>query len=156
MDDKRISLKRAIDFHGHLGPYLILGILAGEWAIKKFRCRRYFDLYIEVRGVNKTPKSCLIDGLQLSTGATYGKGNIEKFNSSRIKIDFYHYLGAVGDRKNFKKENKACGGVNYKKITLTLKSGLIQKLKEAKTHRDAEALAKEIYKTSYDQLFKLQ
>ena len=156
MEFKRISLKRAIDFHGHLGPYLILGILAGEWAIKKFRCRKYFDLHVKVWGVNKKPRSCLIDGLQLSTGATYGKGNIEKFNSSGIKIDFYHYLNAGGNSKVFKKENKVSCGVNHKKITLRFKSELIQKLKETKTHRDSEILAKKLYTTDYNKLFKLQ
>ena len=133
----RISLKEAIRFHGHLGPYLVLGILAGEAALKKLGCKKYFGLEIKVRGAAKKPRSCLIDGLQLATGATYGKGNINKLNGSLIKIVFQ-------DR------------ISKKKITLSLKNNLIKKLKEVKTHQDAELLAKQLYKTNYSNLFSLK
>ena len=125
-----ITLNEAIKFHGHLGPYLILGILAGKFAVKKLRCKRYFGLNVKVYGANKKPKSCLIDGLQLSTGATYGKGNIQKFNGPIIRIEFYNQL-------------------SRKRISLKLKDGLRQILEATKTHRDSEALAKELYKTKY-------
>ena len=134
---KRITLSEAKKFHGHLGPYLILGILAGEMAIRELRCKRYFGLNIKVRGVNKKPKSCLIDGLQLSTGATYGKGNIKKLDGSELKIEFYNRL-------------------NCKKITLRFKNNLNQRLKAAKTHKDSEVLAKELYKADYNKLFKVK
>ena len=88
---RRVSLIQAKRFHGHLGPYLVLGILAGERAIKKLGCRRYFGLRIKVRGAARKPESCLIDGLQLSTGATYGKGNIERLDGSRIRIEFHNH-----------------------------------------------------------------
>src|SRR3989338_6987873 len=84
----RITLEEAIKFHGHLGPYLVLGVLAGELALKNLGSKKYFGLDIKVYGADKKPKSCLIDGLQLSTGATYGKGNIHKFNGRLIKIEF--------------------------------------------------------------------
>lgn len=129
-------LKEAEKFHGHLGPYLVLGILAGELALKKLRCRKYFNLEIKVFGANKKPKSCLIDGLQLSTGATYGKGNIIKLNSTLIKVEFRNRI-------------------NNKKIILRLKDGLLQILKNTKIHRDSEALAKKLYKTDYTKLFNL-
>ena len=134
MSCKRVSLSEAIRFHGHLGPYLVLGILAGELAIRKLRCRRYFNLQVKVWGASEKPKSCLIDGLQLSTGATYGKNNIEKLNGSRIKIEFYNSL-------------------NHKKFSLRFKDTLIQNLRETKTHRDSEILAKRLYKTGYSKLF---
>jgi len=124
----KITLSEAKRFHGHLGPYLILGILAGELAVKKLRCRKYFDLSVKVWGANKKPKSCIVDGLQLSTGATYGKSNIEKLNGRGIKIDFF---------------NRS----NHKKISMKFKSNLIQRLKEAKSHRDSEFLARQLYKT---------
>ena len=132
----RVTLKEAEKFHGHLGPYLVLGILAGEIALRKLRCKKYFGLEIKVWGASQKPKSCLVDGLQLSTGATYGKGNIRKLNGSAIKIEF-------------------CQRINHKKITLRFKNGLIQQLKETKTHRDAQLRAKKLYKTDYYKLFDL-
>ena len=136
MEKNRIGLKEAIKFHGHLGPYLVLGLLAGELALKKIKIKKYFDVEVKVWGANKKPKSCIIDGLQLSTGATYGKGNIQKLNGPQIKIEFQN-------RKD------------HKKISLRFKEDLTQKLTAAKTHRDSELLAKRLYRTDYRELFNL-
>jgi len=133
----RITLSEAIKFHGHLGPYLILGILAGELALRRMGYKKFFDLEIKVWGANKKPKSCLIDGLQLSTGATYGKGNIHKLDGSKIKIAFFH-------------------SHNNKKFILRFTESLIQRLEEAKTHRGSELLAKKLYKIDSHKLFNLQ
>ena len=132
----RITLKEAEKFHGHLGPYLVLGILAGELALKKLRCKKYFGLDVKVWGANKKPKSCLIDGLQLSSGATHGKGNVKKLYGTKIKIEF-------------------CNHLNHKKITLRLKSNLTGKLKETKTHKDSKLLAEQLYRTDYSEVFDL-
>jgi len=132
----RITLSEAEKFHGHLGHYLVLGILAGEIALKKLRCRKYFSLKVRVWGATKKPKSCLIDGLQLSTGSTYGKGNIKKSNGRKIKIEFFN-------------------SNNNKKFILTFRESLIQRLEETKTHRDSELLAKKLYKINSHKLFNL-
>jgi len=136
MKSGKVTLNETIKFHGHLGPYLVLGVLAGEVALKKLRCKKYFGLEVKVWGAGEKPKSCLIDGLQLSTGATYGKGNIQKLDGRTIKIKFYNKL-------------------NHKKINLSFKSDLIQRLRQARTHHDSEILAKKLYSESWDKLFKL-
>ena len=136
MGYKKISLKEAAGFHGHLGPYLVLGILAGEFALKTLKAKKYFGITIKVWGANKKPKSCLVDGLQLSSGATYGKGNIEKYPGDKIKAEF-------------------CNFKTRAKCVLQLEGGLIQKLKQTRTHRDSEILAKKIYKSNYSDLFYL-
>lgn len=135
--NNKVTIKEAVKFHGHLGPYLVLGLLAGELALKKLRCKKYFGLKVKVWGATKKPKSCLIDGLQLSTGATYGKGNISKYNGSKIKVEL---------------QNK----INQKKIVLRFKSGLIKRLNQIKNHRDSEILARELFKTNYVKLFSLK
>jgi len=89
MNNNRVTLKEAVKFHGHLGPWLVLGVLMGEYALKKIGAEKYFNLYIKASGVNEKPRSCLIDGLQLSTGATYGKGNIQKVKGNRIGVIFH-------------------------------------------------------------------
>jgi len=136
MNDHRITLREAIKFHGHLGPYLILGILAGEFALKKLKTKKYFGLRVNVWGANRKPQSCFIDGLQLSTGATYGKGNIKKLNGSLIKVRF-----------------RNCA--NNRKIALEFKDSLIKKLNQARTHRESELLAKKFYKIGCSGLFDL-
>lgn len=132
--NKKISLEEAVKFHGHLGPYLILGILSGSFALKKLRCKKYFGIQIRVYGVDKKPKSCLIDGLQISTGATYGKGNIIKLGGKAIRIECF---------------NRS----NNKKIILKPKKTLLQVLQLAKTHRDSVLLAQILYKTDALRLF---
>ncbi|MEK6727284.1 MAG: formylmethanofuran dehydrogenase subunit E family protein [Candidatus Omnitrophota bacterium] len=133
----KINLKEAIKFHGHLGPYLVLGLLAGETALKKLKSKKYFGLKVSVWGANKKPKSCLVDGLQLSTGATYGKGNIHKYNSRIIKILFFD-----------KNRNR--------RLTIALKKDLIFKLNTLKGHRDSEAFAKKLYNLKPLKVFDLQ
>ena len=137
MDKYKITLKEAIRFHGHLGPYLILGILAGEFALKKLRAKKYFGLAVKVYGANKKPKSCFIDGLQLSTGATYGKGNIQKMNGNKIKIWV----------KN---------STNNKKIELNFKEDVITRLEALKGHRDSERFARGLLNVKLNDLFELK
>ncbi|MCX5702113.1 MAG: formylmethanofuran dehydrogenase subunit E family protein [Candidatus Omnitrophica bacterium] len=133
---RRITINEAAQFHGHLGPYLILGILAGELAIKILKCKRYFGLDVLVQGANEKPKSCLIDGLQLSTGATYGKGNIKKISGNNIVISF----------QNLK---------NNKKVKIFLKEALIRRLDALKGHAASERLAKELYNADSLDIFEL-
>jgi formylmethanofuran dehydrogenase subunit E len=66
-----------IRLHGHSGPYLNLGIKMGLLALEILEVKGYFDLSTEVELEYHTPMSCLIDGLQVSTGCTLGKGNIK-------------------------------------------------------------------------------
>ncbi|MFH0790636.1 MAG: formylmethanofuran dehydrogenase subunit E family protein [Candidatus Omnitrophota bacterium] len=138
MIKNKISLNEAIKFHGHLGPYLVLGVLAGELALNKLKCEKYFGLDVNVQGVDKKPKSCFIDGLQLSTGATYGKGNIKKSAGRKIKVEFR-------------------GRDDKKKISLIFKNSLVRKLTALKTHKDSEILARELYnnRTDCHKFFKL-
>lgn len=63
-------------FHGHIGPYAVLGYRIGQRAMDALAAGKYFDMDIEVTGLKTTPYTCLIDGLQVSTGCTLGKGNI--------------------------------------------------------------------------------
>jgi formylmethanofuran dehydrogenase subunit E len=137
MKGKRRTLKEAIKFHGHLGPYLVLGILLGDFALKKLKCKKYFGIKVKVWGANKKPKSCLIDGLQLATGATYGKGNIHKLNSNNIRILIH----------NLK---------NNKKIKICFKNTLINRLNSLKGHRDSQDFAKELVRLSPTGLFEFK
>lgn len=134
---KRITLREATYFHGHLGPYLVLGLKAGDFALKYLKAKRYFGLEINVFGLDKKPKSCIIDGLQLSTGATFGKGNIRKFRANFEKIEFL---------------NRATS----KKLALEFKSSLANALKNLEGHKSSEILAKKIFKTRSRELFRIQ
>ncbi|MCX8052205.1 MAG: formylmethanofuran dehydrogenase subunit E family protein [Armatimonadetes bacterium] len=70
------DLDLARSYHGHLGPYLIIGIKMGNRAVAELAPETCFQLSCEVRCPEAPPPSCVIDGIQLSTGCTMGKGNI--------------------------------------------------------------------------------
>jgi len=70
------DLNAAREFHGHLGPNLIIGIKIGNYAKKMLNPESCFQLRAEVHCPAKPPISCIIDGVQLSTGCSMGKGNI--------------------------------------------------------------------------------
>lgn len=130
----KTTLKNAILFHGHLGPYLVLGLRAGEFALKELKVKKYFAISVGVWGAAQKPQSCLVDGLQLSTGATYGKGNIVKFPGKRIRIIF----------RDVRRKNS---------IRLTLRDDLATALSCLKGHSDAEIFARKIFKLSAEDLF---
>ena len=64
-------------FHGHLGPYVVLGYRMGQIALDALGAGGHFDVSAEVHSVLNPPASCLIDGVQLGSGCTLGKRNIE-------------------------------------------------------------------------------
>lgn len=71
-------LKQAVQFHGHLGPWAAAGVRLGMAARDAAGTKGYFDLEVIVEGpFAQPPKSCFLDGVQVATGATWGKRNIE-------------------------------------------------------------------------------
>ncbi|MGD2248591.1 MAG: FmdE family protein [Candidatus Methanofastidiosia archaeon] len=68
-------LKNASAFHGHTGPYLVLGLRMGLLA-KHILDGTPFTMQAEIHTLKQTPYSCLIDGVQYASGCTLGKGNI--------------------------------------------------------------------------------
>lgn len=69
-------LERIADFHGHLGPYALLGFRAGQLALRELGAKGYFDLEADVHCGDRPPLSCFADGVQLGSGCTAGKGNL--------------------------------------------------------------------------------
>jgi len=82
-------LRWAIRFHGHLGPFLVLGLKAGFRAVELFG-RNPFKLKAIVTLRRKLPYTCFLDGIQFSTGCTLGKGNIEVVEGDGIKVRFIY------------------------------------------------------------------
>ncbi len=64
-------------FHGHLGPFLVLGYRMGRLALAELESPGHFGLSVVVHSALEPPESCLIDGIQLGSGCTLGKRNIE-------------------------------------------------------------------------------
>lgn len=74
-------------FHGHLGPFIVLGYRMGRYALKTLNADP-FDLKAQVFCNGITPQSCMADGIQLGSGCTLGKGNIEIIKSEHLFCTF--------------------------------------------------------------------
>ncbi len=74
-------------FHGHLGPYIVLGYRIGKYVREHF-CDDPFQMKAEVHCAGTPPQSCLADGVQLGSGCTLGKRNIEIVLSEKIRCVF--------------------------------------------------------------------
>lgn len=75
-------------FHGHLGPWLIFGAMVGRDAIRRLDTPGMWKIDITCwmpADKQRTPFSCMLDGLQVSSGATLGKQNI-RFNQSEAVL----------------------------------------------------------------------
>ncbi len=80
-------LVSAVQFHGHLGPWAVAGLRAGMTGRKAVGAEGYFDIEVTVEGpMVKTPESCFLDGLQVSTGATLGKRNLKWGKADEIVV----------------------------------------------------------------------
>lgn len=74
-------LEKAVEFHGHLGPFLVLGVrmsLIGlrELGVKE-NCQR---LQVTATLRNRTPFSCILDGIQVVTKCTMGNKRLRLEN----------------------------------------------------------------------------
>lgn len=83
-----LSLEDAVKMHGHKGPWLVLGYRAGLRALELLKPEDEHDLTCKVRCPLKTPYTCSIDGIQVSTGCTLGKMNISVEEHDRIEFLF--------------------------------------------------------------------
>ncbi|WP_334139852.1 formylmethanofuran dehydrogenase subunit E family protein [Methanothrix soehngenii] len=91
--DKEYTIEDLAAFHGHLGPYIVLGYMIGRYARQNL-CSDPFQMKAEVFCQDKPPQSCLADGVQIGSGCTLGKRNIRIVPSNEIRCHF-----AAGERE---------------------------------------------------------
>jgi FmdE, Molybdenum formylmethanofuran dehydrogenase operon len=89
------ALRQAAVFHGHLGPWLVLGLKAGTYARRKLAASP-FELDARVFCPAGTPHTCFVDGVQFSSGCTMGKGNISHHRANGCRVEFTRTGDGVG------------------------------------------------------------
>ena len=82
----RIDFERIKEFHGHVGPYVVIGWRMGARAMAELGAGKYFGASVQVTCADRPPESCLIDGLQFSTGCTMGKRNITHTVGTPVEV----------------------------------------------------------------------
>ena len=82
-------ISRAEEFHGHLGPFLILGLKLGLTGIKVLSVERGDpNLLVAAKLEYRVPFSCVLDGIQISTGCTFGNKRLKLINTPGISSTF--------------------------------------------------------------------
>ena len=82
----------AFEFHGHYCPFMPLGYRMGKLAMQRLEVEHEKDhgFYVFPELGEGHPQTCLIDGIQVATGATYGKVLIAKTFYGKLAAGFFH------------------------------------------------------------------
>ena len=129
------TLKIIEQFHGHLGPYAVLGYKMGKIACKQLGSDP-FEKTVTVSTGTTPPISCIIDGIQLGSGCTLGKGNILVKYENIPKAEFC---------------NK-----NGKKITITLQQQVQKEIEENVTKENISSYSEIMYNRKDTDLFQIE
>ncbi|MEF8848222.1 MAG: formylmethanofuran dehydrogenase subunit E family protein [Candidatus Thermoplasmatota archaeon] len=129
------TLKKIEAFHGHIGPYAVIGYRMGKIACRKLTDDP-FSKKVKIMTGTKPPISCIIDGIQVSSGCTLGKGNI-KIQDKKQPIAIF-------------KDNKGT------QITITLKKDIYEKIETAVRDEELLKYSEEIHKKPEEEIFKIK
>jgi formylmethanofuran dehydrogenase subunit E len=82
----------AYEFHGHQCPFMPIGYRMGRLALERLGIEREKDhgFFVFPELGEGHPQTCMMDGIQAATGATYGKLLIAKTFYGKLAATFYH------------------------------------------------------------------
>jgi formylmethanofuran dehydrogenase subunit E len=135
------ALKKAVEFHGHVGAFLVIGVRMGKLAERILKCnvRSDIELRVTMKVPFVVPFSCTIDGVQVTTKCTIGNQKLAVQNSRKeICADF-----------EVKGSNRT--------LRISVKPELVSQLRQEMTKGVAnEELAQRVAAMSERQLFALE
>jgi formylmethanofuran dehydrogenase subunit E len=78
----KLEIKNAENLHGHLGPFLVIGVKMARLAKKTLSVgnAKNRDMQITAKLPLATPFSCLLDGIQATTQCTVGNQKLKVEN----------------------------------------------------------------------------
>jgi formylmethanofuran dehydrogenase subunit E len=89
-EELKVMIDNAQKLHGHLGPFLVIGVRMGMIAKKALSVSddQCGLLKANVKVPLFPPFSCLLDGIQASTSCTVGNQRLTIENSEEICVNF--------------------------------------------------------------------
>jgi formylmethanofuran dehydrogenase subunit E len=92
MATQHIPPEWAFEFHGHGCPFMPIGYRMGKLALEALGVEREKDhgFFVFPELGEGHPQTCMMDGIQVATGATYGKIMIAKTFYGKLAASFYH------------------------------------------------------------------
>lgn len=134
-------IKKAADLHGHLGPFLVIGVRMGSLAKKilNVNAGESNRFRVTARLPLLTPFSCIIDGIQATTQCTVGNQKL-RIENSQAKIIVY-----------FEQQD------SHKVLRIHVNPKIIKELKKKYSEGASnEELAREIASIPESQLFVIE
>jgi len=135
--DKKALLAKAVDYHGHIGVFLAVGLRMGL-LLRETLGGDGFNTQTLIKTDLKPPRSCLIDGVQVATGCTLGKMNIRVEESSDLMGVFT---------------------VEEQKVEIEVKKSFLETMKEKMVGRDRhhlDDLTEEVMNMEAEDIFELR
>lgn len=127
-------VKGAVEFHGHIGPFLILGLKAGLLA-NSLLGKDCFKIQAAITTNPSPPNSCFVDGVQFVTGCTMGKGNIELRKGKGVSV-------------RFSKEGKM--------LTLKLRKEMLESIRNIPSEEASKQMSLNLLNKSAYELFEIE
>ncbi len=83
------AIKKAEEFHRHLGPFLVIGVRMGLIGVRKLGVKDNSEkLRVTATLRNQVPFSCVVDGIQVATKCTIGNRKLKLIDSHGIAAEF--------------------------------------------------------------------
>jgi formylmethanofuran dehydrogenase subunit E len=125
--EELLPLKR---FHGHLGPYVVMGYRMGKVARERYPGRIHAIVFCG----SKRPCSCMADGVQFASCCTLGKSNIEIVKDGQPAAIFTDGNTAM---------------------EIAIQPPVVSRIDEQMTHENEEDLSLEIYQMDDEILLRV-
>jgi len=92
MKTKYVTPEWAFEFHGHRCPFMPIGYRMGKLAMGYLKAEYEKDhgFFVFPEIGEGHPQTCMVDGIQAATGATYGKVLMAKTFYGKLAAIFYH------------------------------------------------------------------
>lgn len=132
------DLEKIKEFHGHAGMWVALGFRAGKFAMEKLEPEKIKDLVCSVELPYKTPYSCLLDGIQISSCCTTGKCNLKFMDIEKEPEIIFEDIKT------------------REKIHLKIKPEIIKQIKEREFHDKETENTEWVLKLPFDDIFSYQ
>ena len=130
------AVQKAVEFHGHLGPFLVLGVRMGLLAKRELGSSGFEGMEAVAKTGNVPSLSCLLDGIQISTGCTMGNGKISAEPPGLAEAEF-----SAGE----------------KKVTIRAKGEVVEEIRRwRERYASLEEIARRIQGRSDEELFEAQ
>jgi len=89
MEKLNVTLNKAEEFHGHLGPFLALGVRMGLIGVRELGAKGNEEkLRVTAMLKDSVPFSCVVDGIQVATKCTIGNKKLRLRSSHGIAAKF--------------------------------------------------------------------